>query len=148
MRPPGLPSDMYDTVLVPIDDSDDANRAAHHAIEQAKRFGATLHSLFVVDTRLYGEPGLSSTELVVDDLEDEGQALLAGLADTADNHGIDVVTRCCHGLPHEEIIAYADEMNADMIVLGYQGQTHSGDGHSGSVVERVVRHAGRPVFVV
>lgn len=144
----GLPPDMYDTILVPIDGSDNANRAVHHAIEQAERFGATLYSLFVVDTRLYGEPGLSSTELVIDDIEDEGQALLSELAGTAENRGIEVVTRCCHGVPHEEITAYADEVDADMVVLGYQGQTHSVDGHIGSVAERVVRHAGRPVFVV
>lgn len=139
---------MYDSILVPIDGSDNANRAVHHAMEQAERFGATLYSLYVVDTRLYGEPGLSSTELVIDDLEDEGQRLLAELVEQADNRGIEAVTRCCHGVPHEEIIDYADEVDADVVVLGYQGQTHSLRGNIGSVAERVVRHAGRPVFVV
>jgi nucleotide-binding universal stress UspA family protein len=139
---------MYDTILVAIDGSEDADRAADYAIEQADRFGATLHSLFVIDTRLHGEPGLSSVELVVDELEDEGQRLLDGIGDRAAEREVEVVTRCCHGVPHEEIVDYGDEIDADAVFLGYQGQSHSRSDHIGSVTERVVRHAGRPVFVV
>ena len=139
---------MYDTILVPIDGSEDADRAVRYALEQAEQFGATLHSMFVVDTRLHGEPALSSTELVLDDLEDEGQRLLDDVSDRAKSRGVEVVTRCCHGVPHEKIIDYGAEVEADAIVIGYQGRSHSQGDHIGSVAERVVRHAGRPVFVV
>ncbi|MFB6165021.1 MAG: universal stress protein [Haloarculaceae archaeon] len=139
---------MYERVLVPIDGSDGANRAIEHAMDIADRFDADLYSLFVVDTRLYGEPGLSSTELVIDDLEDYGTDLLADFADRAGNRGLTAETRHCHGVPHEEIVDYADEVDADVIVMGYQGQTHERRGNIGSVVERVVREADRPVFAV
>lgn len=139
---------MYDTILVPTDGSEDADRAVRYALEQAARFDAALHTLFVVDTRLHGEPALSSTELVVDDLEDEGQRLLDAVRERADERGVDVVTRCCHGVPHEEIVEYGAEVEADAIFLGYQGRGHTRGDHIGSVAERVVRHAGRPVFVV
>ncbi|MFB6178711.1 MAG: universal stress protein [Halorientalis sp.] len=137
---------MYETILVPLDGSDSANRAAEHALELAKRFDAALHSLYVGDTRLYGEPGLSSTEIVVNELEDHGTELVSAFADRADNSGIDVTTRVCHGVPHAEIIDYASEIDADAIVLGYQGQTHRQK--IGSVAERVVRHGGRPTLTV
>lgn len=135
---------MYDAILVPTDGSDGANRAIEHALTLANRHDATVHSLFVVDHRQYGEPALSSVELVVEEVEDYGQALLNELAERGDNEGIEVVTRCCHGVPQEEIVAYADEIDADLIIVGYQGQSHRN--RIGSVAERVVRHAGRPVL--
>jgi nucleotide-binding universal stress UspA family protein len=33
-------------------------------------------------------------------------------------------------------------------VLGYQGQSHTRTDHIGSVTDRIVRNAGRPVLVV
>ncbi|WP_336002723.1 universal stress protein [Halorientalis halophila] len=139
---------MYDTILVPIDGSDGANRAIEHGLELAERFDAALYAIFVVDTRLYGEPGLSSTELVIDEIEDTGHGYLTDFAERADNHGIEIETRSCHGVPQEEIVTYADEVDADAIVMGYQGQTHEGRGQIGSVVDRVLQDATRPVFAV
>lgn len=135
---------MYDTILVPTDGSDGANRAIEHAFELAVRHDAAVHGLFVVDHRQYGEPALSSVELVIDEVEDHGQSLLSEVAERADNEEIEVVTRCCHGIPQEEIVAYADEIDADLIVVGYQGHSHRN--RIGSVAERVVREAGRPVL--
>jgi nucleotide-binding universal stress UspA family protein len=139
---------MYDTVLVGVDGSDASNRAVEYAMDLADRYDADIHAIYVVDTRLYGEPGLSSAELVIDELEDEGHAMLDRFADRADNRDIVVEKRVCHGVPHDEILAYADEAGVDLVVLGYQGQTHAVEDHIGSVVERVVRAGGRPVLVV
>ena len=139
---------MYDTILVPIDGSDGSNRAIQHALELGERYDAALHAIYVVDTRLYGEPGLSSTELVTDEIEDRGQVLLADFAERADNLGRQVETRCCHGDPHQEIVDYADQVDADVIVLGFQGHTHERQGNIGSVAERVIRTGQRPVFTV
>jgi len=95
---------------------------------------------------MYGEPSLSSTEIVVDEIEDHGHALVDDLAGRADNRGIEIQTRVCHGDPHAEIVDYADDVDADVVVMGYQGQTHR---HKiGSVVERVVRDGSRPVLSV
>jgi nucleotide-binding universal stress UspA family protein len=144
-RPPSVAS-MYDTILVPTDGSDPANRAVEHGIELAERFGATLHALYVVDTTRYGEPALSSAEIVLQELEEDGTALVTDIAERADNHGVTVETRVCHGAPHAEIITYADEVNADLVVMGYQGHSHSMAGHMGSVADRVTQRAGRPVL--
>ncbi|WP_254536399.1 universal stress protein [Halomarina litorea] len=137
---------MYDSILVPTDGSDGANRAVEHALDLAEHYGATVHALYVVDTRKYGEPALSSVDLVIEQLEDRGHELLDELADRADNRGISVEKRVCHGIPHEEIDAYGGTVNADLVVLGYQGQTHRNK--MGSVVERVARMGGRPTLIV
>jgi nucleotide-binding universal stress UspA family protein len=139
---------MYDTILVPIDGSDGSNRAIEHGLELGERYGAGMHAIYVVDTRLYGEPGLSSTELVVDEIEDRGQEFLADFAERADDQDLPVETRCCHGVPHREIVDYANQIDADVIVLGFQGHTHKRGGNIGSVAERVIRTGERPVFTV
>jgi nucleotide-binding universal stress UspA family protein len=137
---------MYDRILVPTDGSEPANRAIEHTLALAEQYGATVYVLHVVDTSRYGEPALSSTEIVLHELEERGHELLDEATDMADDRGLTVETKLCHGRPHREITEYADEVETDLIVLGYQGQSHELKGHIGSVAERVVRHAGRPVL--
>lgn len=139
---------MYDTILVATDGSGSANRAVTHALDQAEHHDAMLHAIFVVDTERFTEPALSSIELDTIKIEDWGSDLLEKLADRAADLGVNVQTRCCHGKPYREIIRFGDEVDADMIVLGYQGHSHSAANQIGSVTDRVVKHAGRPVLVV
>ena len=139
---------MYDTILVATDGSAPAEQAIERGLDLAERYDATLHALFVVDTRLVGEPALSSTELVVDELEDRGHALLDDIAARGEGRGIEITTRCCHGVPHEEIVDAAAEIDADLLVLGYSGQTHQNTDNIGSVAERVTRLTDRSVMLV
>lgn len=137
---------MYDTILVATDGSDGANRAERHALALGEHFDATVHAIYVVDTRRYGETALSSSELVIEELEAEGMDLLAELADKGHNRGVTVETRCCHGTPDVEIRSYAEDVDADVVVLGYQGHSHRNK--LGSIADHVVRALDRPVFVV
>jgi Universal stress protein UspA and related nucleotide-binding proteins len=138
---------MYDRILVATDGSADANRAATHALEQANQHDTDLHALFVVDTDRYAEPALSSVELETIEIEDWGNEELSEIADRGEQLGIAVTTTCSHGKPYLEIINYADEIDADLIVLGYHGHSHTESGQIGSVTDRVVQNAGRPVLV-
>jgi nucleotide-binding universal stress UspA family protein len=52
------------------------------------------------------------------------------------------------GKPAEEIIDAADEGRFDIIVIGSRGKSAAARFLMGSVSERVVRHATRPVLVV
>lgn len=138
---------MYDTILVATDGSADANRATTHALEQAEQHDAELHAIFVVDTERYAEPALSSAELETIEVEDWGDEQLAEIVDRAEELDVPVTTRNCHGKPYLEVIKYADEIDADMIILGYHGQSHTDTDQIGSVTDRVVQNAGRPVLV-
>lgn len=138
---------VYDTILVATDGSTDANRAVTHALEQAEQHGAALHAIFVVDTDRYSEPALSSMEAETTEIESWGTEQLHEIESRASGLGVEVTSRCCHGKPYAEIINYADEIDADMIVLGYRGQSHTETAQLGSVTDRVVQNAGRPVFV-
>lgn len=138
---------MYDTILVATDGSADANRAVTHALEQAEQHGATLHGIFVVDTAVHAEPALSSGELDTIAVEEWGDEQLTEIVERGEGLEIEVETYSCHGKPYLEIIEYADEIDADLLVLGFHGQDHTTTDQIGSVTDRVVQNAGRPVLV-
>lgn len=137
---------MYDVILVGTDGSDPAFRAVEQGIDLAEQYDAALHVIAVVDTSRYGEPALSSTELVLEDLEDEAHDLLEDCVERAAAHDVTVVTECRHGTPDQEIVAYADEIDADLTLLGSHGRSQTGH-HIGSVANRVARGTDRPILL-
>lgn len=137
---------MYDTVLLPTDGSEGGKRAERTGLALAEQFDAEIHAMHVIDTRHHSEPALSTMELVTDEAEAEAMALLEEIIEEGTERGLDVASRCCHGVPHEEIVAYADEVDADVIVMGYRGHTH--DRKMGSVVDRVLHAVDRQVLAV
>lgn len=139
---------MYRKLLVATDGSDRAAEAIDHGLDLAERDDATVHVIHVVDTSREGEPALSSTELVLDDLEDEGWEHVDDIEQRAVDRGLDAVSRLCHGRPHEEILQYADEADVDLLVLGYSGASHTRTDNIGHVSERVVKESNRPVLLV
>ncbi len=134
---------MYDTVLVSIDGSDPANRAAEHGQRIASAFDADLHVIYVVDTRRYGRSSLGGSKAVLDELDELGQTILEEFDASSE---VPVTTEIRRGRPHEEIDEYASEIGADVIVLGNRGLGDPGGDEIGSVAERVVRYSGRPVL--
>ncbi|MFW5949976.1 MAG: universal stress protein [archaeon] len=137
---------MYEHVLVPVDGSDGGSRAVDFAVNIAKQYDSELYAIFVVDRRQYGEPALSSVELMIDDLVDYGQDLLKEIRERAETEKISYESRCSHGIPEEEILDYAEDIDADLIVMGYQGQTHVK--RIGSTVDHVLRDTDRSVMAV
>lgn len=115
---------MVETILVPTDGSEHAQRAAAYAIALAEREDATVHALYVVDTDDFGEPALSSAEIVVVNEEDRGRKVLEAVAKAAENRDVPVETCCEHGEPASTIEAHANEVGADLIVIGKRGATH------------------------
>lgn len=137
---------MFETIVVPLDGSERASRALDHALEVADTHDAELHVVCIVDTRLYGEPALSSLELAVDELEDEAHDRLDDAVERATARDVAVVSKCSHGVPHDAIVAYADDVEADLIVMGYRGETH--ERKMGTVARQVVETSTRPVETV
>jgi len=138
---------MYETILVATDGSEPANKAVERALALASHHGAVVHVLSVVDTGRYGEPALSTSEIVVDDLEDFAHDHLADIGEQAAALDVELVTECCHGEPHETIVEYAEEIDADLTLLGRHGSSRTGH-HIGSVADRVITHSNRPVQLV
>jgi nucleotide-binding universal stress UspA family protein len=133
---------MYDNILIPTDGSHGANAAFKHGIEIASQWDATLHALYVVDTRLARSGPLLET------LRDEGRQAVRDVEVGGTQAGLTVVTEIAEGNPHEEILAYVSEHGIDMVIMGTHGRTGLDRVVMGSVAERVVRRSPIPVLTV
>ncbi|BAZ39622.1 UspA domain-containing protein [Calothrix sp. NIES-4101] len=132
-------------VLVPNDFSD----ASFEALFPARAFVKDVSNLYVlhVITPVYAvEVGMLSEQF-----DDETrkkkfrEAILRKLQNTEfENVNIQVII----GDPSSEIIDYAKEIHADLIVIPSEGRTGFSRFLIGSVAERVVRFAHCPVLVL
>lgn len=139
---------MYDSLLVATDGSDAASLAVEHAIGLAERLDATLYGVAVVETRTAYDNDIVDPDEAERRLRERAEASLAALEETADDAGIHVETVLRAGVPHEEIVAYADEWGVDAIVVGSRGRSEFKRALLGSTVDGVTRLATRPVLVV
>lgn len=142
---------MYDSVLAPTDGSDRSSAALEHAIDLTKRYDATLHTQYVVES----SPAFSSDldeeteEDIYGSLYDAGRRAVDRVVDRAEESGLtDVETAVDRGIPHEEILGYVDRNGVDIVVMATAGRTGSSRELIGSVAERVVRSAPVPVVTV
>jgi nucleotide-binding universal stress UspA family protein len=140
---------MYEDVLIPTDGSEGAKRGVEYAIDIASKYDARVHTLYVVDERIYGgTPALSSDELFLEELEKRGDEALDEVESLARERDLEVTKVCKRGIPHEVILEYADEHDIDLIVMGRHGRGEHGHPHIGSSTDRVVRLAEVPVLPV
>jgi nucleotide-binding universal stress UspA family protein len=138
---------MYDIIVVGTDGSEKANKAVERGLQLAEKNTADLHVITVVNTARYGEPALSSSEIVLNELEERGTKQLKRVKEQASDRGVEVITECFHGEPGSAITKYAEENDADLIVLGSHGHTHPRS-VMGSTAKRVLHDADREVLIV
>jgi nucleotide-binding universal stress UspA family protein len=140
---------MYETILVPTDGSEAAERTLPHALRLAEDHDATVHALYVVDRRLVHSNPDERKGDVETELEREGQAAVREVAAQAEERGLDVETEVRHGVPARGIVEYAGTVGADVIVIGPEGKSpREKIERLGSVSDRVVDDATTSVFVV
>lgn len=134
-------------ILVPIDFSDPATGALHQAKMMAESFDAEIVLLYVIEPVAYPAE-LGVVVNLEDDMEERALTELNKLKTEHLSNIRSVVTKVSHGSADREIVGTAEELNADMIILGthgYSGLTHL---LLGSTAERVVRTAKCPVLTV
>jgi nucleotide-binding universal stress UspA family protein len=140
---------MYDRILVPTDGSEGTTETLEHALSIAADNDATLHVLYVVDQRLYLAAEADTQDEIVATLEARGQSALDTAREQAAAADVAVVTEQRQGIPHREILEYAAEADIDLLAMGTHGRTGRDRlAALGSVTERVVEGAERPVLVV
>lgn len=138
---------MYGEILVPTDGSEAGGLAIDHAVDIASQYDARIHALYVVDTSAYAALEGAGTA-VVDTLRDQGEAAVARVVEAAEDADLESVSVVREGSPHENILAYARESGADLIVMGTHGRRGIDRYLLGSVTERVVRSSPVPVLTV
>jgi nucleotide-binding universal stress UspA family protein len=136
---------MFESVVIATDGSESAERAVETAIDVAERFEATVYGLYVVDeTELDSSPNgvRADIEQAVEQAGEDAIEFVEGAA----SDGIETEIR--RGEPADEIIEYAEEVDADVIATGTRGRHGEHAFLLGSVAEAVVRRAEQPVLTV
>lgn len=134
---------MFKTVLFPIDHSRESQEAADVVIDLVKTYQSRLIILSVV------EDAEDATTLDADMMSPEAiAALLQNAQDVFANEGIkaEVIERT--GKPAFVICDVADEVNANLIIMGSRGTGLTDEGAAHSVTNRVINLSPCPVMVV
>ncbi|TVQ41645.1 MAG: universal stress protein [Wenzhouxiangella sp.] len=137
-------------VVVAVDGSDNALRAARTAVRLADSLDVPLVMLHVfplMTSDLPGALGMSQEDL--EDIRDRSarQTFDAVRSEISERDGpIEEVARI--GDVAGEIIDYLDNAHDLLLVMGRRGQTQLGSLLLGSVSDKVMRHTKTPVTVV
>ncbi len=136
-------------ILVAVDESAFAARAADVGFDLARSLGAEVAIIHVVDPSVVAyapEGGIPAGELVTLAQQD-GKRLLSAFCERA---ALQAAPRAfIHvGKPAAEVVKAARDWPADLIVVGSHGRGGVERLLLGSVAEAVMRHAACPVLVV
>ncbi len=154
----------YSNILVATDLTPNAVHAFKHAVMMARRNKARLHLLHVIpdvdaSVRSYVSTvmGKGSLDHFEKTHEDEARSVITQrlkkfaqdeLADhPEDLQRIDRIL-VLHGNPVAQILKAADDLNADVIIMGSHGKGPMEYTFLGSVAEKVLRKTKRPVFII
>jgi nucleotide-binding universal stress UspA family protein len=142
----------FHTIVAAVDFSETSADVLETAREMARLHRARLHVVHVVGDPFQAMYAVETTGLDLPDVlrqwtEAAGQRLAALLEAYPIESGR-LTTSIMTGSPAHEIVRYAAEQDADLILLGTHGRGMVGRVLLGSVADRVLHHAGRAVLVV
>ena len=137
---------MYEKILVPLDGSKLAEVALPYAEELAGKLGSEVILIHVSDSGSY------QTD---QSIQSYMQQIVEATAYNAEKHlgmlvakRIEVSSEIIAGNPAEEIAAYADKADIDLIVLATHGRTGIERWALGSVANKIIRGSRQPVMLV
>ncbi len=148
-EPAKIGSLRVNTILVPVDFSPGALHSLNFAVALARRLGASIVLVHVMDS-LYVSGRLDSTRLRLlrTEAHEKTKRLLAELAKRRVRPHVPVRRYLQKGTAYAKIVEMAARTSADLIVMGSEGRSGMKRFLVGSVAERVIRHAHCPVLVV
>ncbi|MBD2189079.1 universal stress protein [Pseudanabaena mucicola] len=124
---------MFKTVLFPLNRSQETRQAVDIAIELIQKYQADLYVLSVAEADSDRQPS--------QDLIQEVQSYFS-------EAGIAVKTKVAEGKAAFVICDFADEINADLIIMGSRGVSLSEEHPDDSVSQKVINLSPCPVLVV
>jgi nucleotide-binding universal stress UspA family protein len=150
-QPAAVPEVRVRRILFPTDFSPGAETAARWAEVMRHTFGAELVVLHVLDLSLAGLAGLSTQVAMmpaVDELVERVRAEAAEEMARLQARFPQARTVLREGSTRPTILQVAEELGADLIVMGTHGRTGLARVLLGSVAEYVVRHSRIPVLTI
>jgi len=136
-------------LLVAIDLSEPSKDVIETIVALACSLDASIELVHVREPFVYAMAGVYGPS------PEQEQALvkwidrtLADASDKVTHSRVPCVTTSLYGSPAREIVAHAEKVGAELIVVGTHGRGGVSHALMGSVAERVVQKAKRPVLTV
>jgi nucleotide-binding universal stress UspA family protein len=133
-------------ILVGVDGSETSLRAGAYAAGLARRQGARLIVLYVVPLSAVSAQMAATAGAMIQVQEEIATEIRDAVVEGAHHVGITAEFVRRKGNPYKELIAVAEEMRVDAVVVG--ASTQSGRRFVGSLAGRLVRDAAWPITVV
>ncbi len=136
-------------ILCPTDFSSRSHVAAQVARALAQQTAGSLEILHVVSSRTTDVVALSADALLIEDqIRDNAQTRLAAECRALSSGSVPVTSWLAEGDIEPSIYSRAWAIGADLIVMGSHSQPALARFILGSVAERTVRQADRPILIV
>ncbi len=136
-------------ILCPVDFSETSQRALAYALGLAQAAGAELIVVHALEEAplfaAYAGPQAGS---ILAEAENAARRELAELVADATLPAARLRTEILRGKIPQAILEYAEQQQADLIVMGTHGRSGLEYAFFGSVAERVIRRARCPVLIV
>ena len=136
---------MFSRIPVALDGSEISRRAFVRAVEFAKEDSAELHAVVVVNT-----PHMWKDDSPANQTKSESDAkmLLDEVEVLSKEAELEFTPHLVSGHPGDRIVTIADEIDADLIVIGSLGKSHLDRLLLGSVSAYVTQYSKRNIIVI
>jgi len=138
---------LYQKIIIATDGTEYAKKAVNAAVTLSKLTGAKLYGVYVSDVSNI-TPTSIEWEVVAENIKREADAALSYVCETAKAEQICFESVNLSGSAAQEIVQYANTIEADLIVVGAAGKKTIERILLGSVSEKVIRNAKQQVLVV
>ena len=137
-------------ILVPIDFTETSDKAFDFALELAERFSASVTAMHAYEIPVIGFPdgALVATVDIASRIQESGRKGLDAAVAARASRGVPIDSVLREGPAWEEIRALAEELPADIIVIGTHGRRGIARALLGSVAENVIRTTKVPVLTI
>jgi nucleotide-binding universal stress UspA family protein len=137
-----------------VDGTEEAITAAQYAVCLAKSTGADLHALYVINTRALND--LVKARIFLDseeeeyhhDLESDAERYLMHVDKLSSRKGVSATLEKRSGTVHQEIKKYAEEIDADLLLIGELSHVRSRRDEFYHETERAMRLVHCSVLMV
>lgn len=130
---------LFETIMVPTDGSEFANKAEDVAVEMAKKFNSKIVAVHVIDEKLI---------YPFETLEEEGHAILNRVQEKGRENGVRVDEVLLVGNPSHDMKKISEKLEADVIIIATHGKTGLVKLIMGSVAENVLKSVKIPVLLL
>lgn len=140
---------MFSKILVPVDCSDNSNRALDAALFLSEKLGSKVTVIHVMEDvpilKIASEKVLRE---ILDAYKKENELILSKCSENARKKGLTIDTKLLCGNPGSVILDFCEKEKYDIIVMGSRGMGKFKQLVLGSVSSKVLHHSTSPVMII